>query len=62
VKGHKYQKNSTTMYEEIKEKQTVAIRNAKKLLTNFTNGETPSQMNPSTTVFKLVEELNKYLS
>ncbi len=59
--GHKYLKNSTTMYKEIKDKQTVAIKNAKKILTNFTNGETPSQMNPSTTVFKLVEELNKYL-
>ena len=59
--GHKYKKNSTSMYGEIKDKQYIAIRNAKKLMKKYQNGETPSQMNPSTTVFMLVEELNNYL-
>lgn len=60
--GHKYEKNSTSMYDEIKDKQEIAIKNAKQLLEQYQNGETPSQMNPSTTVFVLVEELNKYLN
>ncbi|HNW82352.1 MAG TPA: RloB family protein [bacterium] len=59
--GHEYKKNSTTMYEEIKNRQATAIKNASKLLTNFSRGETPSQRNPSTTVFMLVEEMNRYL-
>jgi hypothetical protein len=63
--GHRYEKNSETMYQELKDKQITAIKNAEKLL-NFhleTKGRiNPEEDNPSTTVHKLVEELNKMLS
>ncbi|MCC7430806.1 RloB domain-containing protein [bacterium] len=48
-----YKKNEKGIYDKILKKQGVAIENAKKL---------SSPGNPSTTVYKLVEELNKFLN
>jgi hypothetical protein len=62
--GHKYEKNSENMYQELEDKQPDAIRNAEKLLNDHfeRNGRIePAKDNPSTTVHKLVEELNKRL-
>ena len=55
-----YKKNSTDMYEILLRKQPDAIRNAKKLLNSY-KSKNPAQNDPSTTVHKLVEELNKFL-
>lgn len=57
--GKKYKKNSTEMYDLICDKENTAIKNAKKLLKSYTK-DNPEKNNPSTTVYKLVEELNKY--
>ncbi len=59
--GHKYQKNSETIYEELKDKQENAIKNAKQLLQKYDRSN-PESDNPSTTVHLLVEELNKFYS
>ena len=56
--GHKYKKNSETMYKELEDKQHTAIQNAKKLLEKYDPAMTGNH-NPSTTVHLLVEELNK---
>ncbi|MCP4107279.1 MAG: RloB domain-containing protein [Desulfobacteraceae bacterium] len=58
--GHKYKKNSKTMYTELLDKQQNAIRNSKKLLLEYEH-DNPAENNPSTKVFKLVEELNERL-
>ena len=55
----KYKKNSTEMYELICDKENTAIKNAKRLLSSYSN-ENPERNNPSTTVYKLIEELNRY--
>ncbi|TAF30956.1 MAG: RloB domain-containing protein [Oscillatoriales cyanobacterium] len=52
--GHEYQKNSETIYEELKSKQQDAIKHAK-------NRPNPESDNPSTTVHLLVEELNSFI-
>jgi hypothetical protein len=59
--GYKYEKKSTTIYEEILERQPQAIKNAERLLATF-NPKNPERDNPSTTVHLLVEELNKFIS
>lgn len=59
--GYKYSKKSKTIYEEILDKQPIAIQNAKKLIERYSNNFNPEKSNPSTTVYMLVEELNKYL-
>lgn len=59
--GHTYQKNSGTLYEELLDRQPDAIRNAKRLLTTYAPNR-PAHDNPSTTVYLLVEELNKFLT
>lgn len=53
--GVTYKKNSLGIFKELLSKQNAAIRRAKK---NFQNN--PAQ-NPSTSIFLLVEELNKFL-
>ncbi|MEC4894030.1 MAG: RloB family protein [Oscillatoria sp. PMC 1051.18] len=53
-----YQKNSETIYDELFEKQAIAIKNATNLLKQY-DPPNPSQDNPSTTVHLLVQELNK---
>ncbi len=57
--GEEYKKNSATIYMKLKNKQETAIRNAKKLLATYSEPN-PENDNPSTTVYQLVEELNKY--
>lgn len=57
---HKYEKNSETIYEELLELQGNAIRNAKRLYASYTPCN-PERDNPSTTVFELVEALNKFV-
>lgn len=59
--GHKYKKNSTTVYEELLDKQHIAIRNAKRLLAKYGRNYNKEKANPSTTVHLLVKELNKYI-
>jgi hypothetical protein len=57
--GRKYQKNDTTLYDELKALQPDAIRNCKKLL-SFYNPCVPERNDPSTTVHTLVEFLNQF--
>lgn len=57
--GHEYKKNSPSIFEEIIEHQDDAIRNVKRLLTQYPNLN-PENDNPSTTVHLLVEELRKW--
>ena len=58
--GHKYQKNSETIYEELKSKQQDAIKHAKRLLIEYDRSN-PESDNPSTTVHLLVEEINSFI-
>ncbi|MEH1946467.1 MAG: RloB family protein [Nostoc sp.] len=58
--GHKYKKNSATIYDEIENRQSTAIKHAKSLLKQY-NPFNPVNDNPSTTVHLLVEELNKFI-
>ncbi|WP_448265908.1 RloB family protein [Nostoc sp. DSM 114159] len=58
--GKTYQKNSETIYDELFEKQSIAIKNAENLLKQY-NPPTPAKDNPSTTVHLLVKELNKFI-
>lgn len=58
--GYKYKKNSATIYEEIENRQSIAIKHAKSLLKQY-NHPNPVNDNPSTTVHLLVEELNKFI-
>ncbi len=55
-----YKKNSTSIFDELRDKQADAIRNAEKLLSRYTP-KNPGRDNPSTTVHLLVKELNKFL-
>lgn len=56
----KYKKNSESIYEELFEKQSIAIRNATNLFKQY-DPHIPSKDNPSTTVHLLVQELNKFI-
>ncbi len=58
--NHKYQKNSETIYDELFDKQNIAIKNAANLLGQY-DPSNPSKDNPSTTVHLLVQELNKFM-
>ncbi len=53
----KYQKNSTDMYDRLKDNQEYAIKNAEKLLEQH-EGKTCAKADPSTTVHLLVQRLN----
>ena len=57
--GRSYQKNSLTMYQELKARLAHAVRHATNLLAIY-NQPSPEQDNPSTTVHLLVQELNKF--
>jgi hypothetical protein len=57
--GRKYQKNDSTLYEELKTRQIEAIRNSKKLLSCYSPCN-PERDDPSTTVHVLVEYLNQF--
>ena len=56
--GAKYKKNDPRMYDILLSRQNKAISRAKKLL-KIHSTKNPADMNPSTTVHLLVEELNK---
>jgi hypothetical protein len=58
--GKKYKKNDPNMYDNLIEMQSIAIRNATKLLNEYPK-HNPEKDNPSTTVHMLVQELNKYI-
>ncbi len=55
-------KSKTNIYEDILEKQTNAIKNAKKLEKNKDENAKPSEQNPITKVHFLVESLNESIS
>jgi RloB-like protein len=57
--GFKYEK-TTTLYDRLLDMQPQAIKNAKRLATEYKPFD-PVSCNPSTTVHVLVEELNKHL-
>lgn len=57
--GVPYQKNSKSIYTALLSRQPEAIRNARKLLTQY-QPVNPEKDNPSTTVHLLVEELNRF--
>jgi RloB-like protein len=59
--GHKYEKNSEAIYEEIEKRQATAIKNAENLLNQY-EPKNPVDDNPSTTVHLLVKELNRFIS
>ncbi|MGB4594525.1 MAG: RloB family protein [Anaerolineaceae bacterium] len=56
--GFRYQKNNPQIYDLIWSRQKVAIRNARRLLSEYTNPH-PWTNNPSTSVHLLVEQLNR---
>jgi RloB-like protein len=56
--GKVYEKNSSSMYQELHDKLSTAIRNAKRLF-NEHQGKTPARANPSTTVHLLVLRLQE---
>ena len=58
--GRTYQKNSETIYDDLFEKQSIAIKNAENLLKQY-DTHIPVKDNPSTTVHLLVQELNKFI-
>jgi hypothetical protein len=58
--GKRYEKNMKDTYELLKDKQEVAICFAKKLESYCRHDEELHHQNPSTSVYRLVEELNKY--
>lgn len=55
--GHKYEKNSETIYDKLLNRQSTAIRNAERLYSSY-NPCKPERDNPSTTVHLLVTALN----
>jgi RloB-like protein len=55
-----YAKNSDSMYTLLEDKQSQAIKHARKLLASY-NPHNPESDNPATTVHLLVEELNQYI-
>lgn len=59
--GHEYEKKSTTTYQELRQFQVAAIRNAENLLREYPITKA-AENDPSTTVHLLVKELNKYSS
>lgn len=54
--GHKYQKNSESIYEELLDKQENAIKNSERLINHY-QAVKPVDDNPSTTVYELVKAL-----
>ncbi len=58
--GRTYQKNSETIYDELFEKQSTAIKNANNLFKQY-EPPNPAKDNPSTTVHLLVQELNRFI-
>jgi hypothetical protein len=59
--GKKYEKNRLETYDEIIDKQPMAIKNAKKLMDSYSLSLPCSKKDPCTLVYLLVEELNKFI-
>jgi hypothetical protein len=59
--NRKYKKNDSKIYDYIEDKQHAAIRNAKRLMNRYIPCN-PEQDNPSTTVYLLVDVLNKFVT
>jgi hypothetical protein len=57
--GRPYQKDDPTLYRELLPVQAEALRNAERLLAQY-NPRNPALDDPSTTVHKLVQELNRF--
>ncbi len=57
--GHRYVKNSETMFDELRDRQADAIRNSQRLLRTH-QPTRPAHDNPSTTVHLLVQELRRF--
>lgn len=57
----KEEKFTKSLYARLIPSQAAAIRHAKRLYKTCSDGRSYHEMNPCTTVFQLVEELNKYL-
>lgn len=57
--GKTYRKNAPDMYDRLRDRQTSALRNAERLLSQYEPCH-PANDNPSTTVHLLVQELNKH--
>ena len=55
-----YKKNDKKLYDKLTPYLLIAINNAKWLDSKYKN-MLPSEMNPCTKVYKLVEILNKYV-
>lgn len=55
-----YEKNSTEMYQILKDKQDLAVKHADTLLNSY-DSFNPESNNPSTTIHILVERLNKLI-
>lgn len=58
--GKTYAKNSRDMYDELFNLQPTAIDNADRLLQEYPKSN-PAMDNPSTTVHRLVQELNRFI-
>lgn len=54
----KTKEQTQKIYQRLLIKQQTAIKNAEKLLTNYGDNHKPESDNPSTTIHKLVLELN----
>lgn len=60
VLGHRYEKNSDSIYEELVDRQHMAILHARRLLEQY-DPPNPERDNPSTTVHLLVEQLLRFV-
>ena len=60
----KYEKNNQKLFEILNrfDGPTTAVKNAKRRMANYTKTSKPSDYNPGTTVYKLIETLLEYLS
>lgn len=56
-----YKKNSPTMFTALRPRQQIAIKNAERLLSQYTT-VAPAHDDPSTTVHLLISELNRFVS
>jgi hypothetical protein len=60
--GKEYKKNDRNLFEMLLEKQENAINNAKKVYQyHRRDNKKPSNSNPETTVFELIEEINRWI-
>ena len=55
-----YRKNTLDMYDQLPERQPTAIKNAQTLRESYGSDHNPEKDNPCTTVYLLVQELNRH--